>query len=158
MGGSRTLPAVCCLHGGSRILPTVCWLHISKILPPTNIKRNFPLSDSDRGRFSLNICCFAGFLTTVQHGLPPACGATDTRGCTMECLPPWMSCFSGCGCASGRCHHRGWSCVLRAFAPASRLGPGCFFIESIVFAREATHPVHSPTHHIRQHLHCLLRT
>ena len=157
MGGSRILPAVCCLHGGSRILPTVCWLHISRIYHLQILRETFPCL-IQTGEGFLLIFDFAGFLTTVQHGLSPECGATDTPGCTMEGLPPWMSCFSGCGCASGRCHHRGWSCVLRAFAPASRLGPGCFFIESTVFAREATHPVHSPTHHIRQHLHCLLRT
>ena len=124
----------------------------------TNIERNFPLSDSDRGRFSLNICTFAGFLTTVHNGLPAACGATDTPGCTMECLPLWMSCFSACGCAPGRCHHRGWRCVLRAFAPASRLGLGCLVIEPSVFARQATHPVHPRTHHIGQPVQSLLRT
>ena len=35
--------------GGSRILP---------LFHNTNVKRNLPLSDSDRGRFSLPVCSF----------------------------------------------------------------------------------------------------
>ena len=89
----------------------------------SNPKRNLPLSDSDRGRFSLYVCSFDYFLTALQHRLPATWRATHILGCTLQRLPLWMCCLSGSGCSSGRCLHRGWRCVLRALAPKSRLRP-----------------------------------